>query len=282
MDGIFGDEGTITVSESPDASGQEEQTAGQFTTEGDDAGFEEQDDFEDGDEQDEQDDEGSESPDESGQDDQPLPGGFKSTEDLAKAYQSLRAEYTKSRQQLAQVSATPISQPQVQPGGQPMDPNSVFWDHFRDNPLGTIQQLVSMATQQQVAPLQQAREDEQLLRNVETLAKQYPKAATDEGMGLLFGKVAEIANEIGNPGLIKSPTPRILRMAAAEAFGESGAKAYEQGKRAGREETAAARRTKQAANMPKGGKKQTEGELSPVEQMKANILAASQGGGIFG
>ncbi|KKC45828.1 hypothetical protein VE23_25235 [Paenibacillus sp. D9] len=278
MDGIFGDEGTITANESPDASGQEEQTAGQIT-EGDDAGFEEQDDFEGGDEQDEQDDEDGESPDSSGQGEELILGKFKSPEDLAKAYQNLQREFTKSRQQ---PSTTPIQQPPAQPGGQPMDPNSVFWDHFRDNPLGTIQQLVSMATQQQVAPLQQAREDEQLLRNVETLAKQYPKAATDEGMGLLFSKVAEIANEIGNSGLIKSPTPRILRMAAAEAFGESGAKAYEQGKRAGREETAAARRTKQAANLPKGGKKQTEGELSPVEQMKANILAASRGSSIFG
>ncbi|OXM17323.1 hypothetical protein [Paenibacillus herberti] len=277
---IFGDEGTITVSESPDTTGQEELAAGQIT-EGEGADPEEQDDFEDGAEQDEDGDEDDASPDESGQGDELILGKFKTPEDLTKAYQNLQREFTKSRQQPA---AAPIQQqPQTQPGGQPMDPNSVFWDHFRDNPLGTIQQLVSMATHQQVAPLQQAREDEQLMRNVETLAKQYPKATTDEGMGQLFGKVAEIANELGNPGLIKNPSPRILRMAAAEAFGESGAKAYEQGKRAGREESTASRRTKKAANLPKGsGKKQSEGELSPIEQMKANILAASAGGGIFG
>lgn len=271
---IFGDEGTITAGESPDESGQEEQAAGQITEGG--ADFEEQDDFEGGEEQGEQGDEDGASPDESGQDGELILGKFKNPDELAKAYQNLHREFTKSRQQ-------PAAAPQqAQPGGQPMDPNSVFWDHFRDNPLGTIQQLVSMATQQQVAPLQQAREDEQLLKNVETLAKQYPRAATDEGMGLLFGKVAEIASELGNPGLVKNPSPRVLRMAAAEAFGESGAKAYEMGKRAGREESTAARRTKQAANLPKGGKKQDSGELSPVEQMKANILAASQGGGIFG
>ncbi|QJC52904.1 hypothetical protein HGI30_15905 [Paenibacillus albicereus] len=270
---IFGDEGTITASESPDASGQEEQAAGQIT-EGD-ADFEEQDDFEGGEEQGDED---GASPDESGQDGELILGKFKSSDELAKAYQNLHREFTKSRQQPA---AVPAPQ-QAQSGGQPTDPNEVFWSHFKDNPFGTIQQLVAAAAAQQVAPLQQAREDEQLLKNVEALTKQYPRAASDEGMGLLFGKVAEIANELGNPGLVKNPSPRVLRMAAAEAFGESGAKAYEQGKRAGREESATARRTKQAANLPKGGKKQTEGELSPVEQMKANILAASQGGGIFG
>ncbi|QHT60665.1 hypothetical protein GXP70_12420 [Paenibacillus lycopersici] len=279
---IFGDE-TITPLESPDDSGQDDAAAAGQTG-SDDPEFDDQDDNDadfDDEGDDEQPEDGDDEPPQSGQGDGLILGKFKTQDDLAKAYTNLQREFTKQRQGGGQ-GGQQQAPTQQQPAGQHQDPNAIFWDSFKSDPFGTMLQMIRFTTQGEIAPILEQRNNETLGRNFEAVAKAYPAARTEEGMKQVWEKVSEIANELGNPQLMQQPTERILRMAAQEAFGSSTSKAYEQGKRAGREDAANTRRNKQAANMPKGNKQQKPTDLSPAEQMKANILAAGKGGGLFG
>ncbi|AZN43362.1 hypothetical protein [Paenibacillus albus] len=283
---IFGDE-TITPMGSPDVSGQDDQAeAGQAENNAPD--FDDQDDdaadqYDDSDDNEQANDDGDDTSPQDGQGDNLILGKFKTQEDLANAYANLQREFTKQRQQQGggqgNQQQAPMSQ---QPNGQQQDPNDVFWNSFKTDPFGTMQYMVRLMAQGEIAPIVEQRNTETLGRNIDAVAKLYPTARTEEGMQQMWSKVEEIANELGNPQLMQQPTERILRMAAQEAFGSSASKAYEQGKRAGREDAANTRRNKQAANMPRGTKQQKSTDLSPVEQMKANILAAGKGGGLFG
>jgi hypothetical protein len=289
---IFGDE-TITLPGSPDA-GQDEGGAVSAGNENDAAeGFEEREDaeFEEADEGGEQqddeqadDDEGDASPgDDAGQGDNGLIlGKFKTQEDLAKAYLNLQREFTKQRQ--ARSQQQPAAAPAQTGQGQSVDLNEVFWAQFRQNPAATIQAIVQHAVSQHTAPLVEERRTEVLGRQFEELAKEYRQLATDEGMQKFTAAIQDVAAELGNPDLAFNPTPRMLRMAAQEAFGDTAAKAYERGKQAGRQDSERARQSKQGVAVPVGGaKRKAETLKTPADEIKAAILEAGRsGGGIFG
>ncbi|GIO13541.1 hypothetical protein J19TS2_30960 [Cohnella xylanilytica] len=209
-----------------------------------------------------------------------LAGKYKTTEDLVRAYKELERKFHGHRQSGGQQQQP--AQPPAPKGGQ-QDPNQAFWAAFRDNPMGTIQALVQHAATQQVAPLIEERQTETLGRHLDGLAKEYRQLTTDEGLQQFTAAIRDVAAELGNPDLARNPTPRMLRMAAQEAFGDSKARAYQRGKEAGRQESEQTRASKQGLGA-KGGARPSKGvDPTPEQSIKEGILAAGKGGGgIFG
>lgn len=207
-------------------------------------------------------------------------GKFKSQDDLANAYLNLHREFTKSRQQGQQQPPTPQGQ-QSATNGQ-ADPSQAFWQHFQQDPLSTIQYLINNAVQSQTAPIIEQRQTDTLRQNIAAVAKEYGQINSEDGVKQLFAKVGEIAQELGNPDLAKSPSQRILRMAAAEAFGETKQQLYNKAKSEGRQAAEAARQRKRGLEAPKGtNPKAKEQPLSEEDTIRQSILAAGRGGGFF-
>ncbi|MFD7521434.1 hypothetical protein [Paenibacillus chitinolyticus] len=200
-------------------------------------------------------------------------GDARNVEELARAYQELERQ---SRQ--PESAQQPIT-PQVPQA----DPNQVFWQHFQQDPFGTMQYLIQNAVTQHTEPIQKQRQSEQLSRNIEAISKEYKQVGTEDGLTKLFGKVSEIAEELGNPALAKNPTQRVLRMAAAEAFRETKQQLYNQAKAAGRKEAESARRQKRNLGAPSGTKQtQNEEPKTEADLIRESIVAAGRGSSIFG
>jgi hypothetical protein len=219
-------------------------------------------------------------PDEDGNSDPKLLAGkYKNVDELLKGYQNLQREFTKSRQPQGQQQ--PASQTPVQPVGTP-EQSKQFWDVFQQNPLGTMQYLIDNAVAARTAPINEQRESDVLSRNIESLSKEFKQVGTEDGMKQLFGKVAEIAEEMGNPNLAKSPSPRILRMAATEAFGDTKQAVYNKAKQQGRNEAEAARAAKKGLPAARTGSKPkvtNQQQLSPEDEIRQGIMAANGRGG---
>lgn len=287
---IFGDE-TITLPGSPEESGQDEGAAEEVENEeafeeqdehgGDEAEFEDESDEEDQAEGDEDD-----APPEDGQGDGLILGKFKTQGDLVKAYQNLERAYTQQRQGGGQQPSQDAPSASQQPGqNQRAELTNIFWERFKSDPLAAMEAVVSHMVDNRTAPIFEKDRTNALSSNLQTIAKEYRQAGTEEGLRQLLGKVQEIAEDVGNPDLIRNPSERVLRMAAREAFGDTAAKAFAKGKEAGRTESERTRASKANAAVRAGGKggKQTEEPKTPEQTMKEAILAAGQGGGgIFG
>lgn len=282
MDSIFGEE-TITPPGSPEGQGADEAVETEDQHEGtpevsddhetDDSGTEE----DDGNEADEP----SDDDDHSEQDEDGLIlNKFKSQQDLINAYRNLEREFHKNRQQ-------PPSQPQ-QPAAPTTpanteDPAEMFFQSFRENPLGTLNYLIESAVQQRTAPIYEQRADETLAKNIESIATEYKQVNSADGMGKLFDRVREIAEDLGNPSLARNPNQRILRMAAAEVFGDTRQKLYDKAKAAGRQEAESTRQSKRALGAPSATKpKQTEAPKSEADLIRESIRAAGARSGLFG
>jgi hypothetical protein len=297
MSSIFGDE-TITPPVSPEETGQDEGVAGdpesEETFEDELEGGEEADlEGGEGDEQDQEQPESDEqesSPASAGQGDGLILGKFKTQDDLAKAYLELQREFSRrtaqggvgSQQQAPAAAAVP--QPGEQPGQQqPPDYNSMFWQNFRDNPLGTIEALVGHIVNARTAPIFEERRAASISSGIQEVAKEYRQQLSDvEGLKALTEKVGELAQEFGNPELLRNPTPRILRMAAQELWGDTKAQAFEKGKQIGRTEAERTRQAKQGLGASGGARRGAEPAKSLEQEIKDGILAAGRGGGLFG
>jgi hypothetical protein len=289
---IFGEE-TIPVGASPEdghddeaAVDPDEEYADRDDLDNEDGQEEEEIDDGDGEKgQDGEDGEEDESPEE-GHDSDLLAGKYKSPEDLAKAYQNAQRKISQQAEEIKNLRGQQSAAPgQQQSGQQSGDLNKVFWQNFQTDPLGTMRYLIQEATKQQVAPILQQREMDTLGRNINALAKEYRQVATEEGMTQLMGKVAEIAQELGNPALANNPSPRILKLAAEESFGSTKQALYNQAKKAGREEAEKTRQRKQTGlSAPKGAKRSplSEQPKSEEDQIREGIMAHARGGGIFG
>lgn len=289
---IFGDE-TITPSGvSPDLSGQDDaETAGDpgndtidndQDLDNEDIDNDEELDGDDGEQDDPDDDEDGEPPAD-GQGEKIL-GKFRTQKDLETAYINLQREFTKSRQgggQPASGQQPAQQQAPVADNGQP-DPNQAFWDQFKDNPLQAIMSVAAFAAGNQIAPYEEKQRAATVAANIKEIAKEYRQAGTQEGLPILMDKVREIAEDMGNPSLADYPSPRVLRMAAQEAWGDTKAQAFKKGKDAARAELERNRQNKQGLGA-KSGARQQKGDKTPEQSMKDAILAAGRGGGgIFG
>ncbi len=201
-----------------------------------------------------------------------IAGKFKSVEDLTKAYKNLERSFHESRQTKQPAQQTPASQ------GEEENPNDIVQRAFANDPIGTIRYFVNQA----MAPVTEQRESEALTRNMETVSKQYAKQlSTDEGVKAYFEKIGELANELGNPDLIRNPPARVMRMAAEELWGtETKQSVYNKAKAAGRQEAEATRQAKQGLNAPKGAKLK-EQPKTEADRIKEGIMNAT-GGGLFG
>ena len=135
-------------------------------------------------------------------------------EDLAAYFRSLDQQ-----EQQGQGNQQQVQQP-AQGQGQQQDPREVFFEALRNDPFGVINYLVEQGVQQRVAPLVEQANTQSLSANLQAVKADYPQAATTDGQKALFGKVKELAAELGNPALAKNPTKSLLKMAALEAFGE--------------------------------------------------------------
>lgn len=297
MPGIFGDN-PITLPGSPE-DGQD-QMDGAGSPEGEE--IDDQDDADlDGDDgaEDEYDDSADDDSDEDGDGEPPADGqgeedpvkalGFKSAADLAKSYKELRKTFTQSRQQPTgqQQGQPPAGQQQPPQAGQgAQDFNQVFWQSFKENPMGTLQYLIQQSAeqlvQQSVSPFVEERQTEQLTRNIEAVAQDYKQITTEDGFKQLMDKVQEMAEDFGNPALAQNPSPRILRMAAQELYGDSKAKLFEKGKQKGRQEAEEARRKKQGLGAPAGARRPEPQRKSAADEIGDSIVNASRGGGLFG
>lgn len=209
-----------------------------------------------------------------------LAGKYKTVDELVNGYQNLQREFTKSRQPQGQQQ--PATQTPVQPVGTP-EQSQQFHELFQQNPLGTIQYLIENAVAARTAPINEQRETDVLTKNIESISKEYKQVGTADGMKQLFGKVAEIAQDLGNPNLAKNPTARVLRLAATEAFGDSKQAVYNKAKQEGRKEAEAARAAKKGLPAARTGsakpKVNNEQQLSPEDEIRQGILAANGRGG---
>lgn len=224
--------------------------------------------------------------------------------DYEKAYSELRKDYTKKSQELSELKKTSQQSPQQQQRqaedivnmqGWDKDTKDTFWAAFEEDPQAalslvvqnmlpnTVQQTIQQALQPLLAR-EQAHQEQETVKavsgTIKDLSKQYPSLATKEGLGKLMDTVKEIANDLGNPGLVENPSPRILRMAAQEAFPQDQAQLIEALKLQGANEAVENIRAKQGASA-KSGKAQTE-QKSSADAIKEAILNASKGGGFWG
>lgn len=195
-----------------------------------------------------------------------LLGKFKSTDDLMKAYTELQKSFTQSRQQ---------------PKPEPVDNNELLEAYDRD-PIATMNYLVQQGIQQALSPIHQERQVESLTKNFDPIAKEYKQLHSDEGVNQFFSKISELAVEFGNPELVKSPTQRIMKMAASELWGgETKAKVYNSALEQGRQDSENLRKQKQGLAVATT-KKPNEAPKTEADIIMDNIMAANNRGGLFG
>lgn len=201
--------------------------------------------------------------------------------DYAKLYKDLQRDYTKKAQELAQIKKGDIGK-QDEQVTETVDPQDKFWDMFQQDPMGTLDAYYQYRSQQDLAPILQERQTAALHSNVAAVAKEYPEVATQEGIKILFDTVSQIATEeYARPELINNPTQRLLRMAAAEAFGAKTAKIYAEAKQKGKQEALDSIKQKQGLSA-QTGKKQQDQPKSLEDQLADSIVNAGRKGGIFG
>lgn len=195
-----------------------------------------------------------------------LLGKFKSTDDLMKAYTELQKSFTQSRQQ---------------PKPEPVDNNELLDAYDRD-PIATMNYLVQQGIRQALSPIHQERQVESLTKNFDPIAKEYKQLHSDEGVNQLFSKISELAVEFGNPELVKSPTQRIMKMAASELWGgETKAKVYNSALEQGRQDAENLRKQKQGLAVTTT-KRPNEAPKTEADVIMDNIMAANNRGGLFG
>lgn len=195
-----------------------------------------------------------------------LMGKFKTTDDLMKAYTELQKSFTQSRQQ------KPVEQ---------VD-NEQLLDAYDRDPLNTINYLVQQGIQQALSPIHQERQVESLTKNLEPIAKEYKQMHSDEGVNQLFQKISEISQDFGNPELVRNPTQRIIKMAAAELWGgETKAKIHQSALEQGRQEAIDSRRQKQGLAVTTT-KKPNEAPKTEADHIIDGMFAASGKKGLFG
>lgn len=239
------------------------------------------------DQQDEQQDtevDNEETPEESNDDEgqgELIAGKFKSQNELVKAYKNLEREFHKSRQQPQQDQYQQQQFQQQTMQQQIQDPNSQFWDLFQQDPISTMNFFINNAVQEQTKPIYETQATQQLANNISQLSGQYDQVNTEDGLNQLFDKIGEISEELGNPSILENPSPRILRMAAQEAFGDQTAQLYQQAKQKGKEEAENNRKAKQGLTGPSGTKPK-QNEKTPEEQLAEMIINSGRSGSMFG
>lgn len=186
-----------------------------------------------------------------------LAGKFKSQDDLVNAYKNLEREFTKSRQ--TKQTTTTQEQTTQQTQQSQGDPNELFWTNFQQDPLGMLSYLVNESVSQITKPIHEKEAYQTLGKDIDSLAKEYKQIQSEEGLSNLFNKAQEIASSLGNEQMARNP--RILKMAAIEAFGDSKAEVYKKAKEEGKKEADEVRRTKQEMSTVTSSKK-------PVEKAK--------------
>ena len=266
MSNIFGNE-TTPAEESLDESRQVDEAAVEAETEEiedlDDQDLDEEDDL---------------PPDDPGQGEELLAGKFKTQDELAKGYLELQKKFTQTAMQAKQ---QPNQQTTQQPDNADME--EVFWNQFQTNPLATMQYLIDNVVSQKTAPITAREQEAALGRLMDPIAKEFKQVRTEEGMNQLFEKIGEIATEMGNPQLAHNPSPRILRLAAQELYGDGKAAMFKNAKEAGRQEAEEARRNKQSVSVNVNSKKKSqEAPKSAADMIKEGIFSSGNNGSIFG
>ena len=212
-----------------------------------------------------------------GHSDELLAGKYKSVDELVKGYKNLETQFHKNRQQ--PTTQTPQQQ---QPQESVDEYNERVYNAFNRDPAGTINYLVQQQLQQALAPITQERQLNSLGKNIEPIANEYAQLHTDEGSEQFFAKVREIAEDLGNPELMKNPSQRVLRMAATELWGtESKAQIYDKALAKGREDAENARRAKLGVAVSVT-KKPNEAPKTEADIIREGILGAGQRSGLFG
>lgn len=195
-----------------------------------------------------------------------LLGKFKSTDDLMKAYTELQKTFTQSRQQ------KPV---------QTVDNDELLNAYDRD-PIATMNYLVQQGIQQALSPIHQERQIESLTKNLDPVAKEYKQLHSDEGVNQLFQKISELSQDFGNPELVRNPTQRIIKMAAAELWGgETKTKVYQSALEQGRQDAENLRKQKQGLAVTTT-KKPNEAPKTEADHIIDGMMAASGKRGLFG
>lgn len=200
------------------------------------------------------------------QSDELLLAKFKSTDDLMKAYTELQKQFTQNRQQ--------------KPAAQP-DADELYQSYDRD-PVATINYLVQQGIQQALSPIHQERQIESLTKNLDPVAKEYKQLHSDEGVNQLFQKIGELSQDFGNPELVRNPTQRIIKMAAAELWGsETKGQVFQTAREQGRQEAESMRKQKLGLAVTTT-KKPTEAPKTEADHIIDGMMAASGKRGLFG
>lgn len=207
-----------------------------------------------------------------------LAGKFKTPDELAKSYLELQKKFTQTSQQAKQ----PNHQGSEQQAGD-ADMEEVFWNQFQQNPLSTMRYLMDNVIAARMEPITAKEQATELGRMMDPIAKEFKQVRTEEGMNQLFAKIGEIAVEMGNPQLANNPSPRILRLAAQELYGDGKAALINSAQEAGREAAEALRRNKQNVNINTNSKKAPQAApKSAADTIKEGILSSGNSGSIFG
>lgn len=170
--------------------------------------------------------------------------------------------------------ATPAPSPR--PPAPPFASREAFLDALEQDPEATVRKLVAA----ELAPLHQERQLAALEKNIAPIAETYEQLHTEDGAAAFFAKVTEIASELGNPGLVRNPSARILKMAAEELWGSSQAKTFAAGQEQGRAAAEAARAAKKAVAANPTGKAPAAAQ-SPEDEVADAILSAGRRGDWF-
>jgi hypothetical protein len=200
--------------------------------------------------------------------------------DYTKAYNELRRDYTRKTQELAQLRR---QQPPVQAPAQGQGNDlEGFWAAMQQDPIGTIQKVAQYQAQSMVAPLYEQQQQVKLAQNFEAVSKEYPQLADQNAMQSLFEKVKEIyMEETGSTNQAHYPSKRILKMAAAELYGDTTSRVYQQAKKAGQEEAMNNIRQKQGLSV-NAGVKPKDTPKTFEEEYRESIINAGRKGGVFG
>lgn len=205
--------------------------------------------------------------------------------DYKTAYKSLLPEYTRSRQELSQLRNGQQPPQDGQGEYDQEEMNNRFLEDLQRDPLGTMLNLIDARAVQQVneaiSPMQQRDFANSYNANMQDIAREFPQVRNPEQYDQFTANLKTIAQDFGNPDILRNPPKRILKMAAQETFGDNKVDVYNKAKAKGKIEAMNNLKAKQGLSGPVGAKPQ-ETKKTDADLYREAIRNAGGRGGLFG
>lgn len=155
-------------------------------------------------------------------------------------------------------------------------------EEYKDDPaLKLIEQMIEAKVAERTADIRQKQEQDVLESKLSAVAREFPALRESQNVNKLAQKAFEIARDLGNPQLAKNPSPRLLKMAAQELFGDTKARVYEKGRADGASKANGSAIKDSLNPVSTGAALGKEPQKGPEDLLAEMIVNAGKGSGIF-